>query len=453
MSKGVKKVIGVVAAIAIPFAAPAIASSMALSGVVSSIGMTATSALVGAGLGAVNAGIQGGDVGRGALMGGITGGIGGYGYKPTAAGTTAAPAVTPYDGGASLGLTDSLYNPLATPGIGDAFVATSPTLATTSATQFGGAALNPAFDFAGDPTSFMATTPAYTSPTFNPYVSTAETAAAATAPWATTTTAGLTPTPTFNPYVSTAETAASGIAPWSPQAGLAPSPAMDMTPGTVSVTGAPTAASTPSGGFLSNTWEAVKGKFTPENLADLTLKAGGVLAGSYLAGDGMSDEERALLDQQVEELRTLQQTNASLFAQRLEQAQNLIGESKYFDPEYFGLQRARRAQLAGAKAKRAGLRGLEGEYRGAEARRYDLATARDTGTAYDVGYGTGVQGRLSTMQAGINAMPTAYPSSSSDYANLANQYGKADERRRKQAGDIGDLFGSITGASKSKSVG
>jgi hypothetical protein len=203
----------------------------------------------------------------------------------------------------------------------------------------------------------------------------------------------------------------------------------------------------------ASTWDKIKqvpgqivDKMTdPKNLADFTLRAAGMLAGSAIAGDGLTDEERALVEQQRADLENLRNTNRALFDQRLEQAQNLVGESKYFDPEYFGLQRARRAQLAGAKAKKAGLRGLEGGARISEGRRFDLATARDTGTAYDVGYGTGVQGRLGTMQAGMQMMPQSYPSAAAEYTALQNVYGTANTRSRERQKDIGTLFGSLTG--------
>ena len=107
MSKKVKKILGVVAAIAIPFAAPLIAGSAALAGVAGAIGTTATSALVGAGLGAANAAITGGNVAQGALLGGITSGAGqlfkagqavqgaaGLTGAPAAAATAAAPTAT-----------------------------------------------------------------------------------------------------------------------------------------------------------------------------------------------------------------------------------------------------------------------------------------------------------------------------------------------------------------------
>lgn len=86
MSKSVKRIIGVVASIAIPFAAPAIAGAIGLS---TAIGSFAASAVVGAGLGAVNAAATGGNVAQGALFGGIGGGIAGL-SAPAGAGANAA---------------------------------------------------------------------------------------------------------------------------------------------------------------------------------------------------------------------------------------------------------------------------------------------------------------------------------------------------------------------------
>jgi len=195
---------------------------------------------------------------------------------------------------------------------------------------------------------------------------------------------------------------------------------------------------------LSRTGDAIKAKFAdPKNLADMTLRAAGQLAGSALAGSGLSPEEEALLGQQTEELRQLQQTNQALFNQRLEQAQSLAGESKYFDPEYFGLQRARKAQTAGAVAKRAGLRGLTGERRQAEGRRYDLATGRDTGTAYDVGFGSAVGPRLQTMQAGLAAMPGYMDYRTPALTAQLGAQGVARTRRAEDREGIADLFGPL----------
>jgi hypothetical protein len=122
-----------------------------------------------------------------------------------------------------------------------------------------------------------------------------------------------------------------------------------------------------------------------------------------------------------------------------------MGESKYFDPEYFGLQSARRAQLAGARAKQAGLRNLSGDRREAESRRFDLATGRDTGTAYDQGFRTAIGPRIQTQQAGLAGMP-GYLNYSTP-ATTALMAGEAADRarRREDEAGISQMFGSITG--------
>lgn len=393
MSKAVKTIVSVAAAIAIPFAAPLIAGSAALAGVTASIGMTATSALVGAGLGAVSSAVTGGNIGRGALMGAIGGGIGGYTSTPATA-TSSVPqsAIT-------------------------AANATADPIAALNASQGWTTA---------DPTYLASITPTDPIAVMN-----------AQQGW---TTADPTYTQQAAQLPSQAGLDTSGL-----------SGAM-ATPGSVPTTPLPLAQ--PASGAPTPYSDALRARLTsPQGLADMTLRAAGMLAGSTIAGDGLSTQEKELLRQQTEELRELQQTNRALFNQRLDQAQNLIGESKYFDPEYFGLQRARRMQVTGAKAKTAGLRGLTGTARESESRRFDLATARDTGTAYDQGYLTGVQGRLGTMQAGLNAMPGYLPYSTPALtAQMAGlDYGRSRARQTQE--DIGSLFGSLLGTSRSSRRG
>lgn len=97
MSKGLKAVIGVVAAIAIPFVAPAIAGFIGGSAL---LGTTAASALTGAALGAGTAALTGQNPLLGAALGGV-GGFGGaggfsglFGGGAGAAGATSAAAPT-----------------------------------------------------------------------------------------------------------------------------------------------------------------------------------------------------------------------------------------------------------------------------------------------------------------------------------------------------------------------
>lgn len=87
MSKGVKKVLGVVAAVAIPFAAPAIAGAMAGSAALAGTGFGAFlgtaggSALTGAVLGGATAALTGGNPLMGAAMGGLGGFAGAGGFQ------------------------------------------------------------------------------------------------------------------------------------------------------------------------------------------------------------------------------------------------------------------------------------------------------------------------------------------------------------------------------------
>lgn len=509
MSKAVKTVIGVAAAIAIPFAAPAIAGAIGTSlgistatfGMSATVGSVLGSTAVGAALGGATQAVLGGDVRQGMLMGALGGGIGGYTTAPsapaqysvaggtpaagTAGGTTAGTAgATPYPvtaqpvpvsydlaapstglsggmGGGGVGLQAPTTFGGAQTGLAGASGTTGFTggdYSLASGAQFPTTGLNPATAGVG----LRAPDPGF----FNASV---QQSLAAGTPIAYSLAAGMPPSQglsvtSVNPVTGGTQ-AATGAGIFQSTTPISQYSGGSYVGPTGTVTGGSVAAGTGTGATsttkpttfaeaVSRVPGEIAARFNdPKALADLTLRAAGQLAGSMIAGDGLSDEERALLAAQTEELRTLQQTNAGLFAQRLEQAQNLIGESKYFDPEYFGLQRARRAQTAAARAKRAGLRGLEGAPRAAESRRFDLATARDVGTSYDQGYLAGVQGRLGTMQAGMQMMPTGFPSSMGDYTNLRGAYGAAATRAREAQRDIGDLFGSLTGVQRSQSRG
>jgi len=429
MSKAVKTIIGVVAAIAIPFAAPAIASAIGTSmgisaatfGMSATVGSVVGSAAVGAVLGGATQAILGGDVGRGALMGALGGGFGGY---------TSAPAAAPAAGAAPPPVFDATPTGLVpAPGYGAPAATGLTGIPQTAVDEFGQIIAAPS------PTVAAPTGLAGAQTTVNEFGQvTAAPAAPAAAPTAPA--AGLQGVPQTVPMgPQTAQQLGAGFNQQMTAAGISSRP----------VTFAEAVRAIPG---------EIAAKFNdPKTLADMTLRAAGNLAGSAIAGDGLSDQERALLNAQTEELRTLQQTNQALFNQKLEQAQNLIGESKYFDPEYYGLQRARRAQTAAAKAKRTGLRGLEGSARAAESRRFDLATARDVGTAYDQGFMSATQPRLQTMVAGLQMMPTGYPSAQSEYANLRRAYSDAETRAGNRAKNFGDMYGSIIGIPQSQSRG
>jgi len=415
MGKKFRRALGFVAAIFIPFVAPIIASTIGLS---AAIGSTVGSALVGAGLGAANAAVlTGGDVGRGALFGGVGGAIGGYNYTPAA---TAATNMSSYTNPAAQQAAGFNAPPVT------AFDPVSSSYTNVGAQQAAG------LDTATATAAFDPVSSSYTNVG-------AQEAAGFNAPPVTT-----------DPFVAT--NASAYTDPVAQQtAGLDTGSMGPPPPSGSTVVGATTTVPTTFADALKAVPGEIAAKFSdPKALADMTLRAAGALAGSLSAGDGMSNEEKALLKAQTDELRNLQESNKALFDQKLQAAQDLLGESKYFDPEYFGLQRARKAQLAGAKAKRAGLRGLTGARRASEERRFDLATGRDTGSAFDQGFQTGVGGRLQNMQAGLSGMPGYLTGSGAEYTNIYNQYAAADKRAAERAKGAGELFGSITGISSTR---
>lgn len=489
MSKSVKKVVGVVAAVAIPFAAPAIVGAIAGSTAIAAampavtaalsttVGATVGSAIVGAGLGAVSAKITGGDVGQSALMGAIGGGIGGYtssanimgqanqaaaqvatptavtapvatapgtvntaitatgdvatmnssGQYVTASGQVVSPSSIAYGGQVESSLANQLSSANDAMGAANA-IQQSGTLAVNTPTALGGNAAALGTSAYYDPNLMPAAAGAYTTPTGQAF----------------------TPSPSYQ------------------QAGLAVTPQAEAAATYQASVAAPaqTGTATQAGGTTQAGGAAAPKTFSealmarmnnPEAQADMVLRAAGQLAGSALAGDGLSDEEQQLLQQQTEELRQLRETNQDLFNQKLQEAQNLIGEAKYFDPAYFGMQSERAVKRGVSRAKREALRGIgknRAGLRRAEERRFDLAGATGGETAYLQGADAAQQNRIRTLTSGLTAMPSSGNATSLQYGSyLGGLYDAADRRRRQTAGDVGDLFGSFTGAQKSQKAG
>jgi hypothetical protein len=430
----VGKILTVATMVAVPHVGAAVASSIGAS---SALAVTATQAAVGAAMGGLSAYATGGNVRQGALMGGVLGGISGYNAVPSAPNTS---TITGQAGAAGYG--GGGYGTIPAGGVSP--IAAAPAAGLTAAPEtigqtYGGLGAQPVGLADAGVMSTFTNAPVQTFANVAPGQIGQSYGTIATAPAATPTTAALTADQIGASYASMAPGAATA-----PITTTAAAPAVG--------TGAGTGVGTESTGFIK-ALKDVPGKIAErfsnsEKLADMTLKAAGLLAGSYIMQPEIPQGEQDMLNAQVAELQKLRDSNEALFKQRLEQAQSLIGESKYFDPEYFGLQRARRAQLSAGRAKRAGLRGLTGAAREAEARRFDLAAGRDVGTAYDVGYGQGISGRLQTQQAGLAAMPAAYPGSAFDAgSSLMTQYASATNRARTQSERerqaAGSLFGMI----------
>lgn len=460
-AKWIAPVVAVAAAIVIPYAAPAVFSALASSVGVAAATMSTTaftigSAVVGAGMGALagvaSAAISGQNMGRSALFGAvggaIGGGIGGYAEAGKIAATTAQTAeATAGTAGAVEAAAPSVVPAEAVQITEDGIAYSKLTGEMLTETPQGFVAASQAGQTGGIGAQLSNTTGAGTSlETGGAMATGAEgtTQAAPTAGLSTTsapaevTGSGLT-TGTAN--VTTGGVQAAGGAGAGAGAG----------------TGAGAAAPTSFGEALKQVPSAIAQKFSdPKALADMTLRAAGQLAGSQMAGSGLSPEEQQLLNAQRAELEQLRSTNQQLFNERLQAAQNLIGEAKYFDPEYFGLQSQRRIQTAAGLQTQEALRKISPQragLRAAEERRARLGTTLAGETAYLQGADTAEQNRLRTTQAGINAMPTTAPAGSLQYGSyMGNLYDIGYNRRAKEAAGIGSFIGGLTGTNKSGSL-
>lgn len=179
----------------------------------------------------------------------------------------------------------------------------------------------------------------------------------------------------------------------------------------------------------------------------------GAIAPSLLGGAlaGTPAGLKQLAAGQQAELQRAQQANAALTQQRLDQANQLISEAAYYDPEYMARQAAEAAAMRGGVQATEATRGLTGERLAAEQRRFKLGTAKNVGTAYQQGYGTGVGARTQTRQAGIQAIPTEYPMTNVTSAMASVNAARQAKAEEEQA--LGALFGQVLGQGKTTSLG
>jgi len=380
---GAKKLVAVVAAVAIPFAAPAIASAIGLSGAIAAAGASATvasvagSAIVGAGLGAVSAKVTGGNVKTGAIMGAIGGGIGGYTYAQNpvnAAQITGQPTATPAQTSATLADgTGSL-----TTGGADA-----------STTLSGGAdtlALEPG---AGGGSNL--TNAAYT-PTQGGDVA-----------------AQLSSTGT--PQVVNASLPGSSVANAGQQV---------LTSGTQTGATVGTYASQlpPDASFgakfvagVKDSGSVLASKLTsPDAIANVTLQAGGQLLGMALAPDPeMPPEQKELLELRKQELAQLKEKDEAAFNAQMDAAKQYLQQAKQYDPTYMAFQAANKEAIEQQRKLREQYR-RAGLSRGrniseAEKRRMSLDAARSVSSEYDRGFQSGLTSQQKVTQAGLSAIP------------------------------------------------
>lgn len=453
-AKWIAPVVAVAAAIVIPYAAPAVFSALASSVGVAAATMSTTaftigSAVVGAGMGALagvaSAAISGQNMGRSALFGAvggaIGGGIGGYAEAGKIAATTAQTA----EATAGAAGTTAQAAPSVVPA--EAIQITEDGIAYSKLT---GEMLTET------PQGFVAASQSGQASTIGAQLSNTGAGSSLETGGAMATGAeGAAPTAGLQTASAPAEVVGSGLT--SGTANVAAG-GVQAAPGVAGgAAGAGTSAPMTFGEALKQVPSAIAQKFSdPKALADMTLRAAGQLAGSQLAGSGLSPEEQQLLNAQRSELEQLRNTNQQLFNEKLQAAQNLIGESKYFDPEYFGLQSQRRVQTAAGLQTQEALRKISPQragLRAAEERRARLGTTLAGETAYLQGADVAEQNRIRTATAGLQQMPGGAPTGALQYGNyMGNLYDIGYNRRAKEAAGIGSFIGGLTGTNKSGSL-
>lgn len=195
--------------------------------------------------------------------------------------------------------------------------------------------------------------------------------------------------------------------------------------------------------FLARTGEYLSGiARKPEIAVPAAIQLGTGIYGSMQAEKAQRQAERLAEQQLAAEQERYRQEQAA-YTQRQGIAQKTLQEAEQFNPEYFGMQRARAAQRAGLAATSEALRrvpsynvGLQESTR----RRGELEAARSAGTAYDVGFGTGVTARQQARQAAIGLMG---PAPSLGVSTAPSYYAGQAEQARQSAAGISDFFGSL----------
>ena len=456
---GLGSIVSIVAAVAIPWAAPAIASSIGIS---AALGPTLGGALVGAGLGAATAAATGQNIGIGALTGGFGGGISGYMGTPAGVDPfTGNPiSVAPAGSGAA--------------GLGYAPNALTTTMPTTtgvqSAIEAGSAVglqdlapgMNP-----NDPTyglsSAGSTNPGTTlsggegltqQVNYSPTVTPRDFAAANNFPmdelgnYYGPNGQVIPPSATASgqPIVrdlSTNMGAVRGIPPGSPR------PLVDRYPVRTRFGGpAPESAAFRAaqgeltlgdrlGGFFSDPIAGLKRLPDPvkKGLGDLLTQQ----AANFLASEPeITPGEQAALDQRAQIMRMEEAEQA----RRRELGDQYMQQAQAINPVQLGMESAADAARRYERASRAGLRNLTGAQRTAGRRRAALDQARLGGSAFNQGFGRGLQQRMAAISRAANTganVGSLYDMASADLAAATTARNRLNAERANAAGLVSPL--------------
>lgn len=242
-----------------------------------------------------------------------------------------------------------------------------------------------------------------------------------------------------------------------PAPGMAAATTPGMAPATAPATGGLTfgtpggqtqlpeaVAQTGAGGSIAsmarNVWGNITDRVTdPERLTDLAILAAASALPVLFAGtppdmppldlpenfdaaamrEGLSDEERWLLDQQIAELQRLYEQDQDLFFERINAVQSLLSQAEYFDPDYWGNMSQRNIRSGMARQQREMERdmALTGRPMSETVRRQQAVDSALAGeTAFLQGADAASAERTRATTGAIGLLPSSGPSTFGDYS-------------------------------------
>ena len=175
---------------------------------------------------------------------------------------------------------------------------------------------------------------------------------------------------------------------------------------------------------MGQTGTALKEKFTnPEVLANMTLKAGGMVAGAVLVPDDampvLPPEFNETYAAYMEELKALKAKDEDAFNTKMALSKQYLVNAGQLDPIYGGNQAANDVLIAGAnRIKEAKRKRSLTDFRTDttnEDRRADIGLAKDRARAFDTGYLNTLKESIGLTDAGMKALPSA-----KDYSTYAS---------------------------------
>jgi hypothetical protein len=177
----------------------------------------------------------------------------------------------------------------------------------------------------------------------------------------------------------------------------------------------------------------------------------GIQTGGQLIGAALAPDSSKQIEQYQQELKALQGKDEAAYQAKLKEYESFVAQAKAVSPEFFGQQSANAAMIKNARQIEAGLRDVprngndasRSTYLDAERRRANIGASQNTSTAYNQGYGVG----LDTKNSMLSKASGMYPSTPKGYLEgmrtVSDMYATDARNRSESARGMSQMFGSL----------